>query len=114
LENLIDNAVRFYNDSQRINPFVKIRILVEGNDLQISVVDNGIGVADVDSEKIFHMFSRASDRSNTGGLGLYLVKQAAERLGGSVGLSRTPQGYTEFTVTLPLELTMEVLVQYEA
>jgi signal transduction histidine kinase len=114
LENLIDNAVRFYNDSQRINPFVNIRIWVDGNDLQISVVDNGIGVADVDSEKIFQMFSRASDRSNTGGLGLYLVKQAVERLGGKVGLSRNAQEHTEFTVTLPLELPMEVLVQYEA
>jgi signal transduction histidine kinase len=47
------------------------------------------------------MFSRASERSETGGIGLYITKTAAEKLGGTVHLKTTPEGYTEFYVKLP-------------
>ena len=101
LENLIDNAIKFYNDSDRAEPFVSIRINTNGQHVTINVTDNGIGVSQVQPDKIFQMFSRASERSETGGIGLYITKTAVEKLGGTVHLETTPEGYTEFYVKLP-------------
>lgn len=101
LENLIDNAIKFYNDSERVEPFVNIKIGGNGDHVSINVVDNGIGISEVHPDKIFQMFSRASERSETGGIGLYITKTAAEKLGGTVHLKTTPEGYTEFYVKLP-------------
>ncbi|MFZ6010496.1 MAG: tetratricopeptide repeat protein [Bacteroidota bacterium] len=103
LENLIDNAIKFYNDSERVEPFVNITVREESNAVKITVVDNGIGISEVHPDKIFQMFSRASERSETGGIGLYITKTATEKLGGSVNLKTTPEGYTEFFVRLPLQ-----------
>lgn len=101
MENLIDNAIKFYNDSERVDPFVNISVHANGDHVSINVVDNGIGISEVHPDKIFQMFSRASERSETGGIGLYITKTAAEKLGGSVHLKTTPEGYTEFFVKLP-------------
>jgi signal transduction histidine kinase len=102
LENLIDNAIKFHNDSERIQPFVHIKVTKDqGNGAVISVVDNGIGIAEAKPDKIFQMFSRASERSGTGGIGLYLSKLATEKLGGQIHLLTTPESYTEFYVVLP-------------
>jgi signal transduction histidine kinase len=102
MENLIDNAIKFYNDSDRVEPFVDISITEEQNHVKIRVIDNGIGISEVHPDKIFQMFSRASERSETGGIGLYITKTAAEKLGGAVHLKTNGEGYTEFFVKLPL------------
>lgn len=102
LENLIDNAIKFYNDSERADPFVKIKVERDGNLLKVRVIDNGIGISQVNPDKIFQMFSRASERSGTGGIGLYLTKTATEKIGGQIDLKTTPEGYTEFFVKFSL------------
>jgi signal transduction histidine kinase len=102
LENLIDNAIKFYNDSNRADPFVEVNVMTEGNYLKIRVIDNGIGISQVNPDKIFQMFSRASERSGTGGIGLYLTKTATEKIGGQIDLKTTPEGYTEFFVKFSL------------
>lgn len=107
LENLIDNSIKFYNDSERVQPFVHIRVAPQDEkDVVVSVIDNGIGIAEAKPDKIFQMFSRASERSGTGGIGLYLSKLATEKLGGQINLRNTPEGYTEFYVSFPLKMTM--------
>lgn len=103
LENLIDNAIKFYNDSDRVEPMVQIDIQPNTGDkgIIIKVIDNGIGVAEVNPDKIFQIFSRASERSATGGIGLYLTKLATEKLGGSIQFRTSPEGNTEFSVVIP-------------
>jgi signal transduction histidine kinase/Tfp pilus assembly protein PilF len=106
VENLIDNAIKFHNDSPRVTPFVKIRMFPEeGNKIKMSVIDNGIGVNPNDKDQIFHLFTRASDRSETGGIGLYLSKMAADRLGGQVILANTSPSGSEFHLILPADVT---------
>ncbi len=105
IENLIDNAIKFYNDSTRISPYVKIKISSHGDHVKMSVIDNGIGVNHIDKSYIFHLFTRASDRSETGGIGLYLSKMAAARLGGEVILASTSPGGSEFHLILPADVT---------
>jgi signal transduction histidine kinase len=102
LENLIDNAIKFYNDSDRVESFVEIHIVpsTDGH-IRIRVIDNGIGISESNPGKLFRMFFRASERSETGGIGLYIVKTATSKLGGKVGLLTTPEGFTEFYVDFP-------------
>jgi signal transduction histidine kinase len=102
LENLVDNAIKFYNDSERVTPFVEISVRHDHETVHIRVVDNGIGISQANPDKIFQMFSRASERSETGGIGLYITKTAVQKLGGMINLKTTPEGYTEFYVTLPM------------
>ncbi len=101
LENLIDNAVKYYNDSERMESFVRIVVGTEDGEVTARVMDNGVGIARMNRLKIFQMFVRASERSNTGGIGLYLAKLATEKLGGSINLISTDEKYTEFIVKFP-------------
>jgi signal transduction histidine kinase len=104
LENLIDNAIKYHNSSDRIEPFVKIRVHMNGEGVKIRVIDNGIGIKENDPQKLFQMFVRASERSESGGIGLYLTKLASERLYAKVDYATTQEKFTQFTVTLPLDL----------
>jgi len=104
LENLIDNALKFYNDSLRVESFVKIAIRSERGKVTARVMDNGVGISQMNREKIFQMFVRASERSETGGIGLYLAKLATEKLGGEINLVSTDEKYTEFIVQFPKRL----------
>jgi signal transduction histidine kinase len=106
LENLIDNAIKYHNSSERIEPFVKIKVSLSPNGVRISVIDNGIGIQERDPQKLFQMFVRASERSESGGIGLYLTKLASERLYAKVDFSTTPDKYTQFTVTIPENLSV--------
>jgi signal transduction histidine kinase len=104
LENLIDNAIKFHNDSDRIEPFMKFVLSKNGNLATIKVIDNGIGFSSVVKDEVFRMFLRASERSQTGGIGLYLAKLCVEKLGGSIEMNTTAENYTEFSIKLPLDL----------
>jgi signal transduction histidine kinase len=63
--------------------------------------DNGIGIQKEHMDKIFNMFYRATDRSQGSGLGMYIVKQAVEKVNGTISL-KSSYGYgTEIKITLP-------------
>lgn len=104
LENLIDNAIKFHNDSGRVNPFVKLDIRQDQEWITVTVVDNGIGIDERSRDKIFELFVRASERSESGGIGLYLSKLATHKLGGSISLCKTKEGHTAFKVQFPPDL----------
>ena len=102
LENLIDNAIKFYDESEHVKSFVEIDIAPTGDgSVKARVIDNGIGISESNPGKLFQMFFRASERSEIGGIGLYIVKTATAKIGGKVGLLTTPDGYTEFYVVFP-------------
>lgn len=103
LENLIDNAIKFYNESDRVNSFVEINVATTREGVKARIIDNGIGISESNPGKLFQMFFRASERSEIGGIGLYIVKTATAKIGGKVGLLTTPEGYTEFYVLFPPE-----------
>mgnify|MGYP001627124697 CR=1 FL=1 len=112
LSNLIDNAIKYYSDSERLDPFVRITAELKNDQLHIHVLDNGLGVIETDRDKIFQLFYRGNERSETGGVGLYLCRLATERLQGKIGVSATPQEHlTDFYVILPVmqEAASEVM-----
>lgn len=106
LENLVDNAIKFHNNSVRVEPYVKISIEKSGGNIHIRVSDNGIGINQTKNQNIFQMFVRASERSETGGIGLYLTKLSTEKLGGTITLEDTSEHGSTFLVELPNDLNM--------
>jgi len=105
LENLIDNAIKFYSDSARLDPFVKIGVRKSKADqVEITVIDNGIGIRESDQQKLFQMFMRASERSETGGIGLYLAKLATEKIFGQISFVAMEEKLTCFVIQLPADL----------
>lgn len=71
LQNLISNALKFRRPGQR--PEISIRAEADGQEMQISVIDNGIGIAAGFHEKIFGVFERLHSRSEYDGTGLGLA-----------------------------------------
>jgi len=104
LDNLIDNSIKFCDQSDRVVPTVEVNISQEDNLVSISVTDNGIGIDEINRLNIFQMFFRASERSQTGGIGLYLSRLATEKLGGTIELVPIPGKFTHFLVTIPSSL----------
>ncbi len=101
LNNLISNAFKFYNSSNRVDSWIRIDADRCNGHVEFRVTDNGIGIDEAAAGKIFEIFAKASEVSDSAGLGLYLVKLAVEKLNGSINHSKTEEGYTQFTVELP-------------
>jgi two-component system sensor histidine kinase SenX3 len=102
VSNLVANAVAYSGDGSRV--LVTTRSM--GDTVQVSVVDQGIGIPAREIDRIFERFYRvdpARHRSTGGtGLGLSIVKHVAATHGGEVSVwSVEGQGST-FTLTLPL------------
>jgi PAS domain S-box-containing protein len=98
--NLISNAIK-YRQLFNQNPEVVVKIHIDNLRADISFADNGIGIDEKSLNKIFEMFYRATEQSDGSGIGLYIVKNAVEKLGGQISVaSRTQQG-TRFNIILP-------------
>jgi signal transduction histidine kinase len=67
----------------------------------ISVEDNGIGIDPKHHPEVFNLFTRATQKNVGVGLGLYMVKEAVEQMGGSINLESALDEGTKITVTLP-------------
>ncbi len=98
--NLVSNAIKYRKLDDTI-PRIAIGIMITRKAVEINFGDNGIGIDPVNLTKIFDMFYRASLQSDGSGLGLYIVKNAIDKLGGRVtAQSQLGQG-TTFMITLP-------------
>jgi PAS domain S-box-containing protein len=98
--NLISNAIK-YRKMGNPSHEIKIMITIEQEVAIISFRDNGIGITKQNISKIFDMFYRASEQSVGSGLGLYIVKNAVEKLGGRISVGSDPGFYTIFEIVLP-------------
>jgi signal transduction histidine kinase len=86
LTNLLTNAAKFV--AQGVDPEVTIRCEIDGPRVRLWVEDNGIGIAPEHHERIFRVFERLHGRDSYPGtgIGLAIVKRAADRMGGSAGV----------------------------
>ncbi|WP_142786335.1 PAS domain S-box protein [Changchengzhania lutea] len=105
LNNLISNAIK-YKDPSKEKPFVRVAIKCSRDKAMIHIKDNGIGIDTMDKEKIFEMFYRATKTSKGSGLGLYIVKEALDKLNGTINVESELGKGTKFIVTLPNQLTV--------
>jgi signal transduction histidine kinase len=101
--NLIGNAIKYTRESGRVG----VTVGIEGEELVISIQDNGIGIAAEDLDKIFDKFFRASSAKKTSipgtGLGLPMARFIVEIHGGRMEVASVDGQGSTFTVYLPGE-----------
>src|SRR4051812_20860074 len=100
--NLIANASKFAPEGEPI----RIGAQSEGGNISAWVEDAGPGLPEGDTAGIFERFKRGgSQEPEPGGLGLglWISRSIVERHGGNITAARTEDGYTRFTITLPIE-----------
>lgn len=100
LNNIISNAYK-YSDSAKENSFITVTFTCDANKATIIIKDNGIGIAASDKEKIFDMFYRSTSLSTGSGLGLYIVKEAVDKLNGTFSVVSELGIGSEFRIEIP-------------
>lgn len=99
LTNLLSNAAKYSEDGSPIT----VRMSVHGEDAVVEVQDRGAGLAEADRRRVFDPFWRAEKAGSRGtGLGLALVKQYVQVMGGSVGCDSTLGEGSTFRFSLPM------------
>ena len=100
LTNLLENAVRY----SPAGSIVTLALHPQPDRIVLRVTDRGIGIPAQEQAHVFEPFFRASNATHVcgTGLGLTIVRQAVEALGGTVEMESVEGQGTTFTVTLPL------------
>jgi len=98
LNNLITNAFKF----GRGKP-VEVKVCGQGSRVRLTVRDYGIGIAPEDQARIFERFERAVTTRHYGGLGLglWIVRQVVEKLGGQISVRSVVGEGSTFDVIFP-------------
>ena len=100
LSNLLENALKFTNSG-----FIEFGYQLKNNELEIYVKDTGIGIGPEKHESIFNRFSQGEkdlSKITSGlGLGLSIVKENVELLGGKIRVESEKQTGTIFYVLIP-------------
>lgn len=100
LNNLISNAIK-YADPSKEDQFIRIAIRIDAEKASLTFTDNGIGIERDYLHKVFNMFFRGTEKNDGAGLGLYIVKEAVEKLCGTIQLDSQLGKGTVFTIELP-------------
>lgn len=100
ITNLVSNSVK-YMDYSKSNPSIEVTAEVNKHRVALEFKDNGIGINAAYLSKIFTMFYRATSQNEGTGLGLYLVKETVQRMGGTIHVESQEGQGTTFSITLP-------------
>ena len=104
LHNLIENAINYSPENTKVS----ITTSAENNVISIAITDQGIGISDVEQDRIFERFYRvdpARSRQTGGtGLGLSIVKHVAAKHGGEVKIWSVENVGSTFSLRLPIYL----------
>lgn len=102
ISNLISNAIKYTNNHGEIS----IVLSQNSESLLFTIIDNGIGIAKNDLDKVFHSFYRADSLNNTTikgtGLGLSIVKRLCELLNISISIESELNVGTIINLSFPL------------
>lgn len=102
IENIIDNASKYTAEDKRI----KVLVVRRDDKVEISVQDEGVGIANENLGKLFQKFSRIDNSKSLvvggTGIGLYWAKRIVELHGGTITVTSKPDRGSTFTITIPL------------
>ena len=101
VHNLVANAVNYSLDGSRVGVGVRLQKGI----VEITVTDQGVGIAEADLDRVFERFFRvdqARSRHTGGtGLGLSIVKHVVQNHGGDIRVWSQPGSGSTFTIRLP-------------
>ena len=104
LLNLVSNAVKYSPEGGEV--FVRARMSESGQEVLLSVEDQGIGIDPADASKLFEPFGRIKNSQTASiggtGLGLYITRNLARLMGGDVWLDSAPSKGSIFHVSIPI------------
>lgn len=100
MQNLLENAVKFI--APDVKPKIRFWSEARGDIVRLWIVDNGIGIAPADQQRLFKIFERGANQGYQGtGIGLAIVERAVSKMEGRVGVeSELGQG-SRFWIDLP-------------
>ena len=98
--NLLSNAIKFSTEKG----IISIKSVVHDNGMELTVEDNGIGIAEIDQQHLFERFFRAGNVTNIQGtgLGLHIVSKYIELMNGSIHYKSELEKGTTFTIQFPI------------
>lgn len=98
LLNLFTNAIKYRSPKRTLRIYVSSKEI--DNNIVLIFRDNGIGIdLERNGDKIFGLYQRFHNYSDSKGLGLYLVKSQVESMGGTIGVESEVDKGTTFTIT---------------
>ncbi|MEN6402146.1 MAG: CHASE2 domain-containing protein [Armatimonadia bacterium] len=100
LNNLLDNAIKYWPDGGTI----LVEVKREPGQVSVRVIDHGLGISPEGQARLFNRFQRAVPEGMNipgSGVGLFSVRRIMEAHGGSVGVVSAPGEGSIFTLTLP-------------
>jgi PAS domain S-box-containing protein len=101
INNLISNGIKFAR--QNVSSYISLKISREDDLLVVEYTDNGIGITSDQLKSVFQMFYRATTSSEGSGLGLYIVRQTTELLGGTIEVESESMERTRFIIKVPFK-----------
>lgn len=112
LSNFLSNAIK-YHDMQKSSPYIEINVVTTPKEATIEIKDNGVGIEKKKQNKIYDMFYRGTTDVMGSGIGLFIVKEIVERLGGTLHLESEPKKGSIFTLKLPNLQPVHKKIDYE-
>jgi signal transduction histidine kinase len=102
LQNLIGNAVKFTDKT----PLIEITGKTEATQFTLEIKDNGIGMKEEYSDKIFKLFQRLSRSTQYDGtgIGLAICKQIVDKYNGTIRFESSENVGTTFYISFPIDL----------
>lgn len=97
--NLISNAIKYQKDNEP-HKKVNIDIDVTSEFVEVTIMDNGVGILNEHLEKIFTQFFKSKNHHGSG-LGLFIVKEALNKLNGRIAVSSSIDHGTTFKINIP-------------
>lgn len=97
--NLLSNALKYREPSRP--PVVHLRAHCVGEQVELAVQDNGLGLDADQQSKLFRLFKRLHTHVEGSGVGLYTIRQIVENAGGTITVQSEPGLGATFTVSLP-------------
>lgn len=98
LNNIISNAIRYRNGR---DPVIKVNVDITQEGAKLCIIDNGKGIAKEHLQNVCRMFYRATDDGAGSGLGLYIVKEAIDKLNGTIEIDSVEGEGTTVQLMIP-------------
>ena len=102
IRNLVTNAVKFTDKDRK----VEIQLKTGEKDIEVRIVDEGIGIATEQVEKLFRIDEKFKSTGTAGekgtGLGLIICKEFVEKNGGAITVKSAPGEGSVFSFTVPM------------